>query len=162
MRLALDGGASAEDQFNRQFVAAQLSLLAAPGQDQPALGSKLSCYGINFAPVALSQGATITPNTTLGILRDLARSAASSSSGADLTALANLFAQSHTTQYQAYFHFGVASLYLGEGRIRIIGEIRTAIASSHNALCSSVYALTKWIDVVFFVGYRIASGVCPG
>jgi len=93
IRLALDGGTSAEDQFNRQFVAAQLNLLAAPELDQAALRSKLSCYGINFAPVALSQGTAITPNTTLGTLMDLARSTARSSSGADLTALGNLFAQ---------------------------------------------------------------------
>ena len=93
MRLALDGGASAEDQFNRQFVAAQLNLLAAPGQDAEALRSKLSCYGVNFAPVTLTQGATITPNVTLGTLMELARSTARGGSSSDLMALANLFAQ---------------------------------------------------------------------
>ncbi|MGH9838280.1 MAG: glycosyl hydrolase [Blastocatellia bacterium] len=93
MRLALDSGSSAQDQFNRQFVAAQLSLLAAPGPDQGALGSKLGCYGINFAPVTLGNGATLTPNATLGTLMEYARSAARRGSAGDLTALANLLAQ---------------------------------------------------------------------
>lgn len=93
MRSALDGGNSAQDRFNAQFVALQLSLLAAPGSDQGALQSKLSCYGVSFSPVTLGSGATLTPNATLGTLLDLARNAARNSAGADLSALANLLAQ---------------------------------------------------------------------
>ncbi len=76
MRLALDVGASAQNQFNRQFVAAQLSLLVATGPDVAALRSKLGCYGIHFAPVTLSQGTTITPNSSFGMLMETARQAA--------------------------------------------------------------------------------------
>jgi len=93
MRLALDGGASAQDRFNAQFAAMQLSLLAAPGPDTGALGSKLGCYGINFAPVTLGSGATITPNATLGTLMDYARSAARRGGTEDLAALTVLLAQ---------------------------------------------------------------------
>jgi hypothetical protein len=93
MTLALDGGASARDQFNRRFVAAQLSLLASPGPDLDALGSKLGCYGIDFEPATLAWGATITPNTTLGVLMDNARRAARHGSAGDMTAIANLMTQ---------------------------------------------------------------------
>ena len=93
IRLALDGGASAQNQFNRQFVAAQLSLLVATGPDVAALKSKLGCYGIHFAPLTLSEGTTITPNSSLGMLMEKARQTARSGSVEDLTLLANLFAQ---------------------------------------------------------------------
>lgn len=92
MRLALDGGRSAQDQFNRQFVATQLSLLAAPGPDLGALNSTLSCYGAIFNPVTLSNGAVITPNATLGTLLGYARQAARRGSVEELTALATLLA----------------------------------------------------------------------
>jgi hypothetical protein len=93
MRLALNNGPSPQDRFNRQFVALQLSLLAAPGSDQGALGSRLSCYGVSFAPVSLSGGATITPNSTLGALLEAARAAARRNDAGDLVALASALAQ---------------------------------------------------------------------
>jgi hypothetical protein len=93
MRRALGGGASAQDQFNRQYVAAQLSLLSAPGPDLGALGSRLSCYGLNFAPVVLGSGATITPNVTLGVLMEYARGAALRGVPGDQAALTELLTQ---------------------------------------------------------------------
>lgn len=81
MRLALNSGNSAQDKFNREFVAVQLSLLAAPGPDVRVLRTKLSCYGI------AGSGAT------LGMLMEQARSAARNGSAGDLTALANLMEQ---------------------------------------------------------------------
>ncbi|MFN8003668.1 MAG: hypothetical protein U0X75_21945 [Acidobacteriota bacterium] len=96
MRLALDGGASAQDKFNREYVAAQLSLLVAPGSDQAALASKLSCYGLSFQPVVLGSGATLTPNATLGVLLDYARSAARNGNARDLQALTSLLALLNT------------------------------------------------------------------
>lgn len=87
MRLALDGGLSAQDRFNEQFVTLQLSLLASPGPDTGALGSRLSCYGIDSAPVVLGNGAAITPNATLGTLLGYAGTAARRGSAEDLEAI---------------------------------------------------------------------------
>ncbi|HZN11009.1 MAG TPA: hypothetical protein VFC61_04985, partial [Blastocatellia bacterium] len=83
MQLALDGGNSVQDRFNQQFVAAQLNLLAAP-LSQGALLSQLSCYGLNFVPVRLSNGFPLSPDTLLGDLLDQIQLALSNSHTADL------------------------------------------------------------------------------
>lgn len=65
---ALKGGNSAVKTFNREYVAAQLSMLAssAVGQQRRAmLNSTLSCYGWSAADVVLSNGATIGAATSL-------------------------------------------------------------------------------------------------
>ena len=91
MRLALADGASAHHQFNREFVAAQLSLLASPGPDVGALRGRLACYGINIATVPLE------PDATLGKLIEYARQTARSGGTEDLKALANILAQLNGT-----------------------------------------------------------------
>lgn len=68
IRLALRGGDSAQQRLNRHFVAAQLSLLASGGTNQAALQSRLSCYGLDFAPVRLGNNTTLRTSTTLGEL----------------------------------------------------------------------------------------------
>jgi hypothetical protein len=93
MRLALDGGSSVQDLFNQQYVAAQLSLLSAPGQDQAALQSPLSCYRLDFAPVRMRDGATLSPSSSLGELLSQARNAARSGDVADLLSLAPILGQ---------------------------------------------------------------------
>ena len=90
MKLALDGGSSAQDRFNQQFVAAQLTLLATPGSDQAAFGGQLICYRLSFTPVRLSNGVILSPGSTLGELIDQAQRAARQGSAADLGALAQI------------------------------------------------------------------------
>lgn len=89
MRLALRGGGDPRQQFNRHHVAAQLSLLGAGGPDQGALRSPLSCYGLKFAPVRLSNGVALRPSTTLGELMEQARGAARAGRTADFEDLAD-------------------------------------------------------------------------
>lgn len=75
---------------NRQFVATQLSLAGAPGSNQGALASRLSCYRLTFAPVLLSNGERLSPGSSLGELLAQAREAARRGSGTDLAALAGI------------------------------------------------------------------------
>lgn len=65
LALALRGGDSTLAFFNRQYVAAQLSLLAAPGGDQAVLRSKVSCYTASRWGVRLRNGVTLGPDSTL-------------------------------------------------------------------------------------------------
>ncbi|MDX2029471.1 MAG: putative Ig domain-containing protein [Blastocatellia bacterium] len=66
VKQALDGQFG---QLNRQYVAAQLSVLGASGLGAAniatALQSELRCYGLDFDPVALTGGAAYTPETKL-------------------------------------------------------------------------------------------------
>jgi hypothetical protein len=58
--------------FNREFVAAQLNVLAASGLGAAnvatALASQLSCYGLQFDAVTLSTGAALKPTSRLSDL----------------------------------------------------------------------------------------------
>jgi hypothetical protein len=68
VRRALQGGPSTMQQLNQQYVALQLSVLTAGGPfGNPAiLASSLRCFGLNFAPMMLGNGFTISRNSTLG------------------------------------------------------------------------------------------------
>lgn len=81
-------------QLNQEFVAAQLSVNAAGGAGSPvttyAMGSVLSCYGLTFAPVTLSNGATIEPGAMLNALFEQAHTAIRENRTADMAALAQL------------------------------------------------------------------------
>ena len=90
MRLALQGGDSAQQSFVARFVAAQLSLLAAPGAAPGALRSSLGCHGLEFAPERLSDGTTLGPGSTLGELFAQSRRAAHGGSAADVRTLADI------------------------------------------------------------------------
>ncbi|MGH9839024.1 MAG: hypothetical protein ACREEM_09585 [Blastocatellia bacterium] len=52
-----------------------------------ALRSRLSCYALSFAPVRLSNGVSLSPNSTLDNLFDQAGIAATRGTAADLMAL---------------------------------------------------------------------------
>ncbi|MGE0127439.1 MAG: putative Ig domain-containing protein [Blastocatellales bacterium] len=69
VKQALDGQSGA---FNREFVAAQLNILAASGLGAAnvvtALASELSCYGLQFGLVRLSNGVILTPQSSLSDL----------------------------------------------------------------------------------------------
>lgn len=94
IEFALRGGSSPLQQLNQQFVAAQLSIVVTVGISSPsaisANNSPLTCYALNFPPVTLSNGYTLTPNSTLGSLFEQARLAILENRTADMTALANL------------------------------------------------------------------------
>jgi hypothetical protein len=96
---ALQGSATgfrftAQQRFNQEYVAAQLNLILAGGQSSVVnanvLWTNLSCYGINFAPVTLSNGFVLSPG---GMVKDLfmqAQLAATQNRAADFAALATL------------------------------------------------------------------------
>ncbi len=70
LRGGLFGGAGSPlTQFNQQYVAAQISQALVPYlAARSASASSLGCYGLEFAPVRLSNGFMITPTTTLADL----------------------------------------------------------------------------------------------
>jgi hypothetical protein len=72
VRLALQGSGTGMKDFNRTFVTAQLSLASAGGSASPvvfdAFWSPLSCSGITFASMTLSNGVTLTPASLLDTL----------------------------------------------------------------------------------------------
>ncbi len=90
MRMLLQGGTAAQQRFNQQFVATQLSLLGQPGGNQAARRSNLLCYKLNFQPTQLSTGVTLNPSMTLGELFDQVQRAGRSGNAIDQRQLANL------------------------------------------------------------------------
>lgn len=69
MTIALRGGYTPLQKLNQEFVAAQLNLLNAGGQGSPrtfyALEGRLKCYGMDFEPITMSDGFTLTPDTKI-------------------------------------------------------------------------------------------------
>jgi len=71
----LQGGDTPLQQLNKEFVAIQMSILLAGSSSTGGLQSSPSCYGVQFAPVLLSNGATLTSNsTTNDILSEVRKS----------------------------------------------------------------------------------------
>lgn len=72
IRIALQGGASPMQRLNKEYVTAQLSLAYSGGSGSPVVfntfWSVLSCSGIAFAPVTLSNGVTLSPSSLLDTL----------------------------------------------------------------------------------------------
>jgi hypothetical protein len=91
LKQVLQGGTSALQQLNRGYVTAQLNLLRAGGGAGLALHSRCSCRGVSFAPVVLSNGFILTPNTTLGELLEQARRALAEHKEEDMAQLAAVF-----------------------------------------------------------------------
>jgi hypothetical protein len=100
IRLALQGnpfgfGLSPQQRFNQQYVAAQLNFLLAGGGGSPtfynAQWANLSCYGIRFADVTLSNGVTLSINSMVKELFMFANQAASGNRAQDYAPLANVF-----------------------------------------------------------------------
>ncbi|MEP7342343.1 MAG: hypothetical protein ABI977_31745 [Acidobacteriota bacterium] len=60
-------GTSPLQLFNQNYVAAQLSMALVPLQTvYGAFKSDLGCYNLNFDPIKLSNGVTLSPEMTLG------------------------------------------------------------------------------------------------
>ncbi|HKQ73366.1 MAG TPA: hypothetical protein VJ810_06555 [Blastocatellia bacterium] len=107
IELALRGGnlfggaraASPMQELNRAFVAAQLSLELAGGHSSPpvynAMWSNLGCPGLfsDFAPINLSNGATLGPDSMLKDLFLQTESAIRQSRAADYLILTNFFGE---------------------------------------------------------------------
>lgn len=56
-------------EFNRQYVTAQLSMAMMPMTAvYSAVKSSISCYGVDFQPVKLSTGVTVTPDSSVEAL----------------------------------------------------------------------------------------------
>jgi len=93
VKRALQGGRPALLQLNAEFVAAQISIIASAGPlgAAGALNGSLRCYGLAFDPVRLSNGVTVTNNTTLGDLFAQARAAINENREGDMSELARLF-----------------------------------------------------------------------
>ncbi|MBC7933143.1 MAG: beta-lactamase family protein, partial [Rubrivivax sp.] len=90
---ALKGGDSAIRQFNRQYVAAQLTLLAKKNADQTAMRSRLSCSGVNFAPLQLANGENLSPGSSLKDLFEATEWAARNGRAGDWRELAGVLDQ---------------------------------------------------------------------
>lgn len=90
VKRALQGGRSTLSQLNAEYVAAQISLLAVSGPFPSAgvLNGVLRCYGVSFEPVQLSNGFTVSLNTTIGDLLNQARLSLTESRTADMGQLA--------------------------------------------------------------------------
>lgn len=90
---ALQGGRSALAQLNSEFVAAQMSLIAASGPfGSPAVMSgTLRCYGLSFGQMQLTNGFTLSVNTTLGELLAQAQLAIKENRDPDMLELARIF-----------------------------------------------------------------------
>jgi len=91
----VESSSSSVQQLNRGFVAAQLGLLFAGGQTIAfeALWSHLSCYDLFFAPISLSNGVILTPNSVLNDLFEQALLAIQENREGDVRLLASLFDQ---------------------------------------------------------------------
>jgi hypothetical protein len=97
VRRALQGGTSPLQMLNQQYVATQLSLLVSGGPFGASgsgnlQSSSLRCYGLNFAPMQLSNGFTVSRNTTLGELLSQSRSAITDNRTDDMSKLAMVLA----------------------------------------------------------------------
>ena len=100
MMLALRGtatgfGLTPLQRLNQEFVAAQLSIIAAGGDGSPvafnAFWSMLSCYNLNFASVTLSNGATLSTASFLNDLFEQAQLAIRQNRPADFDKIAAIF-----------------------------------------------------------------------
>ncbi len=72
IKIALQGGAGQMQKLNKEYVTVQLSLAYSGGSGSPVVfntfWSALSCSGVAFAPVTLSNGVTLAPSSLLDTL----------------------------------------------------------------------------------------------
>jgi len=96
IRQALFGGPSATARFNKEYVTGQLSLAGAGGGGSPVVfntfWSPLTCSGIAFGPISLSNGVTLTSNSLLDTLVTQSNLAIRENRTQDMGALADIWA----------------------------------------------------------------------
>lgn len=97
VRQALQGGSSAMQRINKEYVTAQLSLAANGGSGSPVVfnvfWSALSCSGVSFTPVTLSNGVTLAPSSLLDTLNTQTVLAIKENRHADMFLLADIWTQ---------------------------------------------------------------------
>ncbi len=95
VRQALQGGSSAMQRINKEYVTAQLSLAANGGGGSPVVfnvfWSPLSCSGVSFSPVTLSNGVTLAPSSLLDTLNTQTVLTIKENRHADMFLLANIW-----------------------------------------------------------------------
>lgn len=95
VRQALQGGSSAMQRINKEYVTAQLSMAASGGSGSPvvfnAFWSVLSCSNVSFAPVTLSNGVTLAPSSLLDTLNTQSVLAIKQNRHADMFLLADIW-----------------------------------------------------------------------
>ena len=96
VRQALQGGNSAMQRINKEYVTAQISMAAAGGGGSPVVfntfWSALSCSRVSFAPVTLSNGVTLSPISLLDTLNTQTVLAIKENRHADMFLLADIWA----------------------------------------------------------------------
>jgi hypothetical protein len=96
VRQALYGGQSVTQRFNKEYVTGQLSISYAGGSGSPVtfntFWSPLTCSGISFAPVTLSNGITLSPSSLLDTLVTQSNLAIRENRTQDMGALASIWA----------------------------------------------------------------------
>jgi hypothetical protein len=94
VRRALEGGMSPLQMLNQQHVATQLSIIIADGPVTTTglLNSSLRCFNLSFAPMELSNGFTLSRNTTIGDLLAQVRSSITDNRTNDMTRIAMVLA----------------------------------------------------------------------
>ena len=94
IRLALQGGANPLQQLNQQFVTMQISFAATGGSRSPVVfnsfWSPLRCSGLEFTPVTLSNGVTLSPDSLLDTLYQQVFLAIKMNRTADMPALTQI------------------------------------------------------------------------
>lgn len=90
VRRALEGGTGPLQLLNQQYVATQLTIVAAGGSSLGILNSMLRCYGLKFNPVTLSNGVTLTRSSTINDLLSQTRIAISGNKLADMDLLTQI------------------------------------------------------------------------
>lgn len=95
MMMALRGGFTPLQQFNQEFVAAQLNVLNAGGDGSAkvfyAMEGPLTCYNLAFDPIQLSDGFVLTPDSQLKDLYREARLVINTNNLQDMVALTQIF-----------------------------------------------------------------------
>ncbi|MDX2034801.1 MAG: SdrD B-like domain-containing protein [Blastocatellia bacterium] len=96
IRTALQGGSAPSQKLSKEYVTAQLSLAGAGGQGSPVVfntyWSMLRCSGVDFAPVTLSNGVVLSPDSLLNDLVDQTVFAIKGNGSADYEKLASIWA----------------------------------------------------------------------
>jgi hypothetical protein len=88
----LEGGETSLQQLNKEFVAIQISLILAGSSNVGGLQSSPACYGVQFAPVLLSNGVSLTPNSTTNDILAQVRSSFYDQRSVDFAPLAAILA----------------------------------------------------------------------
>lgn len=95
MGIALRGGFTPLQQFNQEYVTAQLNVLNAGGSGSArvfyAMEGPLTCYNLVFDPVTLSNGFVLTPDSQLKDLYREARLCLNTNNAQDMAALTKIF-----------------------------------------------------------------------